>query len=57
MTNHCCGVTNRRGRPRPCGQPAICVVLGKRYCYYHNPLSPKKFGQGYSDHARAGGKP
>ncbi len=44
----CCGVASRkRGPKRPCAQKAIVHLLGRQYCYYHNPLAPKKFGQGY----------
>ena len=47
----CSGTVNRkRGGVKKgdrCLQPPISFVNGKWYCYYHNPLDPKKFGQGY----------
>ncbi len=42
----CSAMTKRKGALRRCGQRAITCFSGKWYCYYHNPLSPKKFGEG-----------
>ena len=43
----CCGMTKRHGKLPPCAQKAIVQVDGKWYCYYHNPLLARKFGEGY----------
>ena len=44
----CAAKTKRRGVERYCAQLAIVNGSdGKRYCWYHNPQAPKKFGQGY----------
>ena len=45
----CHGIAHRRKRSGdgPCSQKAIVVRDGLGYCYYHDPLNPKGFGQGY----------
>jgi hypothetical protein len=43
----CSGRTKRRGRERFCAQLAIVYRDGQGYCYYHDPLRPRKFGEGY----------
>ena len=50
----CCGKTKRRGVERYCAQPWTRFVRGKRWCYYHDPDAPKKFGEGCGDMARKG---
>lgn len=45
----CCAKTKRRGVERYCAQkPIVSFSGGHSYCYYHNPMAPKKFGEGYS---------
>lgn len=45
----CCAKTRRRGRERYCAQlPIIVDSDGGAWCYYHNPLAPKKFGECYT---------
>ena len=43
----CHGTTKRKGTLRPCAQKAIIWRGGVGFCYYHDPLRPKKFGEGY----------
>lgn len=41
-------VCKRRGG-RKCLQRAIAMDKnGRRYCYYHDPEKPRRFGEGYS---------
>lgn len=49
----CCGKTKRRGKERYCAQLWITVYQGKQWCYYHDPRSPKKFGEPYGGYGRA----
>jgi hypothetical protein len=51
-SDRCEGRTKRRGVERRCAQKGIFTYQGKLYCWYHNPQSPKKFGEGYVDHRR-----
>jgi hypothetical protein len=50
--DRCEGVAVGSGKHRQCAHYAVIKVNGKQYCYYHNPLNPKKFGEGYVPHAR-----
>ena len=52
--NGCCARVKRRGGvERFCAQKAIVTVQGQGYCYYHDPLNPHKFGEGFRvDQAR-----
>ncbi len=44
----CSAKTKRKGKERFCSQLAIQNGPdGRPYCYYHNPASPKKFGEGH----------
>ena len=51
----CSGRTNRRGVERYCAQEWVVLDSKNsdyRYCYYHNPKDPKKFGEGYGTRRR-----
>ena len=43
----CAGKTKRKGKERYCAQPTIIWRNGHRWCWYHNPDNPHKFGEGY----------
>ena len=45
----CEGMSKRHGVLRRCAQQWIVERGGKRYCWYHDPDRPHKFGEGYRD--------
>ena len=46
----CSALTRRKGQVRFCAQKAIVERNGKPYCFYHDPVRPMKYGQGYKDY-------